>query len=78
MLDGIFLHAPNLVGCFELTVFVYSPYDTCLARARIRNQERSGDLAELEALYREKYIPGFELYCEESKPQAHASVVVET
>jgi uridine kinase len=78
LLDGLFLHAPALAGCFELTVFVSAAYETCLARARARNQERAADLADLEALYREKYIPGFQHYCEEVAPAVHASFVVET
>ncbi len=78
LLDGLFLHADALAGAFDFTVFVSAAYETCLARARARNQERSGDLAELEALYREKYIPGFEMYREESKPPSHASIGVET
>ena len=78
LLDGLFLHAPALTGCFELTVFVSAAYETCLARARARNQEQAGDLDELEAIYREKYIPGFQLYCEEVAPALHASFVVET
>jgi hypothetical protein len=43
-----------------------------------RNQEQYDDIAELEALYREKYIPGFELYCREVAPRERASAVVTT
>ncbi len=78
LLDGLFLHSASLKGCFDLTVFVSASYETCVARARARNQERSADLAELEALYREKYIPGFEMYCHEVSPKERASIVVET
>jgi hypothetical protein len=77
LLDGIFLHAPVLNGCFELTIFVNTHLETCLRRGLARNQERALDLHDLEALYREKYIPGFELYREEVAPQERASIVVE-
>jgi pantothenate kinase len=77
-LDGLFLHSSSLAGCFDFTIFVSAPYETCLARARARNQERASDLDELEAVYRERYIPGFRRSCVESKPQVRASAVVET
>jgi len=78
LLDGLFLHAPQLAGCFEFTVFVRAPYATCIARARVRKQERLADADAIEALYRERYIPGFELYVEAVHPEARASAVVST
>ncbi len=74
----MFLHSPSLAGCFDFTIFVSAPYETCLDRARARNQERAANLHEFEALCCERYIPGFRLYCEECKPQVRASAVVET
>jgi len=78
LLDGLFLHAPALEHCFDFTIFVAAEFETCLRRALARNQERSDDLTELEAVYREKYIPGFELYCREVAPRERASAVVTT
>ena len=78
ILDGLFLHAPDLEHCFDFTIFVSAEFETCLRRALTRNQERSDDLTELEAIYREKYIPGFELYCREVAPRERASFVATT
>jgi uridine kinase len=78
LLDGLFLHAPAVEHCFDFTIFVAAELETCLRRALARNQERSNDLRELEAVYREKYIPGFELYCREVAPRERASAVVTT
>jgi uridine kinase len=78
LLDGLFLHAPPLEHCFDFTIFVDAEFETCLRRALGRKQERSDDLTELEAVYREKYIPGFELYCREVGPRERASGVVTT
>jgi len=36
------------------------------------------DRNELEAVYRERYIPGFELYRQQVAPEQKASVVVKT
>jgi len=78
ILDGLFLHVPDLAGCFELTVFVAADYETCIARARARRQERFLDPDQIEALYRERYVPGFALYVEEIQPQTRASITVTT
>lgn len=76
LLDGLFLHSAPLRGCFEFTVFIATPFDTCLQRALDRNQEGASSRAKLEELYRVKYIPGFSLYLSESHPAEQASVVV--
>jgi uridine kinase len=78
VLDGLFLHAPVLEHCFDFTILIAAEFETCLRRALARNQERSDNLTELEAVYREKYIPGFELYCREVAPRERASSVVTT
>src|SRR3954464_11477462 len=44
LLDGLFLHSPQLEGCFEFTIFVAAAYETCIARARARKQEGMADL----------------------------------
>lgn len=78
ILDGLFLHAPALEHCFDFTILISAEFDTCLRRALSRNQERAEDLIDLESVYREKYIPGFELYCREVAPRERASSVVTT
>ena len=76
LLDGLFLHAAPLDGCFDFTVFISATFETCLQRALDRNQEGVSSRAELEELYRVKYIPGFALYLSESRPTDRASLVV--
>jgi uridine kinase len=78
VLDGLFLHAPALAGCFDFTVFVDTSYETCIARARVRRQERSRSADEIEARYRERYLPGFLLYVAEVEPQKRASMIYRT
>jgi uridine kinase len=78
LLDGLFLHVPQLAGCFDFTVFVSTANETCIARARTRRQEHLADADEIEALYRERYVPGFELYIAEVHPETRASVVFST
>ncbi len=76
LLDGLFLHPPTLVDCFEQTILIDAPAELCIARALARNQERSTNAADLEAIYREKYLPGFALYCREAAPETKASFVI--
>ena len=78
VLDGLFLHVPELAGCFDYTVFVDTDFETCIARARARKQERYADADMIESLYRERYMPGFLLYLNEVEPQRTASALVTT
>jgi uridine kinase len=78
LIDGLFLHTPTLAGCFELTIFVDAAYETCIARARVRRQERRRSADEIEALYRERYVPGFQLYVAEAQPQKQAALIHRT
>ena len=78
VLDGLFLHVPELAGGFDLTIFVDADFETCIARARARRQERYRDADAIEALYRERYVPGFRLYVNELRPQTCASICITT
>ena len=78
VLDRLFLHVPELASCFELTVFVDADYETCIARARARKQERYREPDRIEELYRDRYVPGFELYAAEIQPRARASMWITT
>lgn len=78
LLDGLFLHAPALAGYLDRTVFVAADPEVCLARALARNQEGLATVAELELLYRKKYIPGYAIYQAANAPETRASFVYET
>lgn len=76
ILDGLFLHTASITGSLDYTIFVDAPFDVCVDRACVRDQERRGDAAEVERLYRSRYIPGFELYLSECHPREVASVTI--
>jgi len=78
ILDGLFLHLPDLAGCFDFTIFVTASVETCLARALRRNQEGHASLEQLARIYRDRYIPGFQMYLDQVRPQDLASVVIST
>jgi uridine kinase len=76
VVDGLFLLTAGLRAFWDFAIFVDASVETCIARARHRNQERQVDADAVEALYRERYAPGFQLYLNHDHPQEFADVVV--
>ena len=77
LLDGLFLHTSALRSHLDVTLFVTAPFETCVRRGRERNQENRSSADEVEALYRQRYGPGFALYLEEIDPMSLASATIE-
>ena len=77
LFDGIFLHRPELRPHWDFTIFVHVEFDETVRRARERDQYLFGDPDEVEAIYRERYIPGQRIYLETEKPVDKADVVVD-
>jgi uridine kinase len=76
IVDGLFLLTAGLRSCWDFSIFIDASVDTCIARARLRNQERQEDADAVEALYRERYVPGFQLYLDQDRPKEVAGMVV--
>jgi uridine kinase len=76
VVDGLFLLTVGLRSCWDFSIFVDASVETCIARARLRNQERQVDADAVEALYRERYAPGFQLYLDHDRPREVADMVV--
>jgi uridine kinase len=76
VVDGLFLLTIGLRSCWDFSIFIDASVATCIARARLRNQERQVDADAVEALYRERYAPGFQLYLDQDRPREVADVVV--
>lgn len=73
--DGVFLQRPELAGGWDLRVFVSTPFEETVARARVR--ERGAMSAEeVERRWRERYIPSQRIYFAAVSPLDHADVVV--
>jgi uridine kinase len=71
LVDGIFLLRPELDDLWSLRIFVAVGEEEMLRRGI----ERDG--ADLERLYRVRYLPGQRLYAERVGPRERAEVVVE-
>jgi uridine kinase len=77
LLDGVFLHRPELAHCWEASIFVFARADVILDRARERDADALGGVAEVERRYRARYMPGQALYFERDRPHERADVAVE-
>jgi uridine kinase len=71
LVDGIFLQRPELDDLWTLRIFVSIGENEVLRRGI----ERDG--AEMERLYRVRYLPGQRLYADRVAPRERADVVVE-
>lgn len=74
LFEGVFLHRPELTPHWDFTIYVKTNTELTLKRAMVRDRERLGSVAIVEQKYRERYIPGQQIYRDECDPvgQAHA------
>jgi len=78
LLDGIFLLRPELRGMLDYAVFLDVDFETCLARALLRDRGRVGaDEAETRALYARRYFPAQSLYFQDVQPLEVADLVID-
>lgn len=73
VLDGIFLHRPELRGAFDLTVFLRVPFATSVPRGAARD---GGDPDPASTVNR-RYVEGQRHYLALCDPQGRADVVVD-
>lgn len=74
IVDGVFLHRPELVDCWDLAVHLRIPDDEVLRRVVVRDE---GPVQEIERRYRVRYLPAQRLYELESRPIERADVVLD-
>jgi uridine kinase len=77
LFDGVFLLRPELRSHFDFSVFVRADFSVTTARAEQRDAMLFGSLDEVRRRYRERYVPGQQLYLATCEPERWASVVVE-
>ena len=76
LLDGVFLLRPELIGRWDLSIFVSAAFEQILDRARIRDLARLGSTAEVERRFRTRYIPAQKFYFAAARPADHADIIV--
>jgi uridine kinase len=77
LFEGVFLHRPELLPYWDLTIYIDVDFSVSVERAVYRDSLQKGDEAETRRLYERRYVPGQELYFRECAPRERASVVVE-
>ena len=75
--DGVFLLRPKLRPYFEFSIFLRAGFSVTVPRAEKRDLELLGTVQEIRRRYRERYIPGQQLYLSEVDPEQRASIVID-
>lgn len=73
LLDGIFLHRPELRGYWDVSVFLEVDFEVSIPRGA----QRGSGSPDLHAPQNRRYVEGQRLYLNESAPQRHATFVVD-
>ncbi len=77
IVEGIFLHRPELAGLFDLTVYVDVPEDVRLSRV-LERDGYIGDQSEIMAKYERRYFPAERFYVQKCKPAEAADLLIQT
>jgi len=72
IVDGIFLHRPQLRRCWDFSVFLDVRFEVSIPRGARRGEGSADPLAP----ENRRYVEGQRLYLRECDPKAHATVVV--
>lgn len=75
VLDGMFLHRPELLGCWDLSVFLDAPFAVTVPRGAARGPGYGS--ADPEALSNRRYVEGQRLYLGACAPLGRADVVID-
>ena len=73
LLDGIFLHRPELQGYWDVSVWLETPFTVSVPRMAQRDDNSSDP----DAPVHRRYVEGQKLYLSESTPQRHATFVID-
>jgi uridine kinase len=77
LFDGVFLLRPELEGCWDLSLFIQVDPAISLERALNRDLSLFGSRHATEQRYRERYLPGQELYLSLVHPEERAEVLID-
>lgn len=75
IVDGIFLHRPELRACWDLSIFLR--VDFAISHARNAARDGTPDALDMEAPSTRRYVGGQERYLVECQPEQQASLVID-
>ncbi len=77
IVEGVFLFRPELLPYLDVRVFIDVSFGTVISRAVVRDLAVFGSKTSIERRYRQKYIPGQQIYLKEVNPGNVADVVIQ-
>ncbi|MPY65258.1 uridine kinase [Deinococcus sp. SDU3-2] len=75
IVDGLFLHRPELRGVWDDSVFLRVPFEVSVPRGAARGPEYGSPNPQAES--NRRYVEGNRLYFREADPERHAGVLVD-
>lgn len=73
LIDGIFLHRPELLQYWDTSIFLQTDFAISVARCAARD----GWLPDPEALSNRRYVEGQRLYLQRCRPELKATIVID-
>ena len=77
VVDGIFLHRPELADLWDLTIWLEVPFDVAIPRGNARFDERDDEAAEPASAASARHVDGQRLYLAEVGPASRATWVLD-
>jgi uridine kinase len=77
LFDGVFLLRPELRDHWDISIFVQADFAVTVSRAESRDLRLFGSADAVRRRYRERYVPGQQLYLAECLPERAASIVID-
>ncbi|MBX3082833.1 MAG: uridine kinase [Anaerolineae bacterium] len=77
IVDGVFLHRPELRSYWDFSVYLNISPATALQRAFKRDTVVFGSIEAVQDRYQRRYIPGQQLYLDRCQPAQIATVVID-
>jgi uridine kinase len=75
ILDGIFLHRPELRGCWDLSVFLNAPFAVTIPRGAARGPGFGSPDPTAES--NRRYVEGQRLYLSRDRPEERADILID-
>ena len=72
LFDGVFLHRPELLSYWDLSVFLDAPFEITIPRASTRD----GSSSDVTAAEDRRYVEGQRLYLQTCEPKRAATIVI--
>lgn len=77
IVEGTFLQRPEFHGAWDVVIYLDIDPEVSLARGMARDAAALGGPEAAAALYRERYLPAWEMYAAACRPRERADIVID-